>query len=274
MPGYGRNVIGSTGIPVQALADLEGALWKVGGITIDWSSVTAVAADTTLLDGNIIKNGFKYLRYGQVMCEISTAEAPTIEFTGGATAGSAIVTFPTLGAATGGNVTIPFNATAAAVEALLATLYGDATAASVSRSGAGSAGSPYIYTVTFNRRYGDVTALANVSNTFTGGTTPSVTLAAGTAGAGTGLYGPYDSAASDGRQTLTRGQCFVMNETLTEYPTLGALGLPNSTIAGGLFNGGTAWKDRLLMTSGTASLAAGPTVANFETAFPMIDYAL
>jgi hypothetical protein len=44
----------------------------------------------------------------------------------------------------------------------------------------------------------------------TGGTgpTPAVTVA----GTASGKYGPYDSAATDGRQTLTRGECFILDE--------------------------------------------------------------
>jgi hypothetical protein len=47
--------------------------WKVGGITIDWSTVTATVADVTLADGRIVKTGDKYLRYGKVLCRITAS---------------------------------------------------------------------------------------------------------------------------------------------------------------------------------------------------------
>ena len=44
----------------------------LGGITIDWTTVAAVSgADVLLKDGNLIKIGQKYLRYGQVMARIT-----------------------------------------------------------------------------------------------------------------------------------------------------------------------------------------------------------
>jgi len=79
-------------------------------------------------------------------------------------------------------------------------------------------------------------------------------------------YGPYDvSPVNDGRQTLARGKCFILNETVvnddpkSDHPPV--------------LDGGRVWKGRLIMTTGTASLTAGPTVANFEAAFPQISYA-
>jgi hypothetical protein len=245
---------------------------KVGGITIDWSLVAAVGADTTLPTGDVVLNGRKYLRFGQVLTRANSAEAQTVTYTGGPTTGGAIIALPALGDYPGGNTaSIGATATAAQFEAAVLAVYNYDSVASVGRTGAGTAGDPYIYTVTFARRFGDVAAIANVSNTFGGGTTPSVTLGVTTAGTGTGLYGPYDPAASDGRQTLTRGECYILNESVLEVPPLG-WGAPQTTVLGGVFDGGNVWKDRIIMTAGTASLADGPTVANFETAFPRIEY--
>lgn len=80
-----------------------------------------------------------------------------------------------------------------------------------------------------------------------------------------GKYGPYDPAASDGRQTLARGDCYLVNRTVvnedprSDYPEV--------------IDGGRVWFDRLIQAgTGTASLAAGPTKANLETAFPTLTY--
>ena len=89
----------------------------------------------------------------------------------------------------------------------------------------------------------------------------------------TGKYGPYDPAANDGRQNLVRGKCFVNNRTMKENGLGGAALNTTATDHSQVFDGGTAWKARLLMTTGAASLATGPTVADFETAFPRVGYA-
>jgi hypothetical protein len=81
-----------------------------------------------------------------------------------------------------------------------------------------------------------------------------------------GKYGPYDPAATDGRQTLARGSAWLLNRTVVnndpkaDYPDV--------------INGGTVYKARLIQAgTGAASLAAGPTLANLESTFPKLDYA-
>lgn len=89
-----------------------------------------------------------------------------------------------------------------------------------------------------------------------------------------GKFGPYDSAAADGRQTLTRGEAFILDETLTEYAT-GMAG--NSVVndqVGGVFDTGTVFLDRVIQSgTNTASLSAGPTKTNFLAAFPSVTLA-
>ena len=160
MSTYGRQVLNKTGRDVMVLADLQDAQFKVGGITLDWSTFTAAGADATIAGQQPVKAGEKYARFGQIFCEITAS----------------------------------------------------------------------------------------------------------------GKYGPYDSAASDGRQTLTRGKCFVNNRTVFENG-YGANINTSATDHPQVFDGGTAWKARLIITTGTHSLAAGPTVAEFEAAFPRIGYA-
>lgn len=272
---YGRVVLGTTGYPIFALAsDPKEADWKVGGVTIDWNTVTAVGADTLLPDGTTIKSGQKFLRWGQVIARAGTAEVQTVTFTGGPTGGGAILEVPAVGVyPLYDTPSIPFNASGSDVQnALAAAPAIGIDGVSVVRSGTGIAGDPYVYTLTYSKALGNVPQLTSPSNTFAGGTTPSVTIATTTAGTGTGLWGPYDPGAGDGRQLLVRGDCFVVNELWTQNPTVG-FGQPNADNPG-CFDGGTVWKDRIV-TSGAAahSLALGPTLVEFEAAFPRIGYA-
>lgn len=166
MSTYGRQVLTKTGRDVMVLADLQDAQFKVGGITVDWAMVVAAVAAGALADQTPVAIGDKTLRFGQVMCEI--------------------------------------------------------------------------------------TSVVN--------------------GSKVGFYGPYDPAATDGRQTLTRGKCFVVNRTVKENGYGAAINTA-PTDHPQVFDGGTVWRARLLISAGAASLAAGPTVAAFETAFPRIAYA-
>jgi hypothetical protein len=236
---------------------------KVGGITLDWSTVVAVAgAAVTLLDGVLVAIGEKYLRYGQILTKIGVAEVQTYTWTGGPTAGSAILTFPASGEYPAQSTAVlAFNASSAAVQAALQALSRIGTdGVSVARTGAGSNADPYVYTATYSTRLGNVVT-PTAAHTFTGGTTPTATIATTTSGGtNTGMYGPWDSAATDGRATLAIGDCYVLNRTVKELD-------PFSAHPEAIY-GGRVWRDRLLITAGTHSLAVGPTVAEFLAAFP------
>lgn len=267
---FGRQVLETVGGSIQVSADGKPEM-KMGGVTVDWSTISALSADTTYEDGVTVLSGEKVLRYGQVLTLIGVAEVQTVEFTGGPTAGQAVLTLPAQGldlySSTVANifytVGLDYNASAAVVQAALENIafigVGNVT---VTRAGAGSAGSPYIYTVTFNRALGNVPQLT-ATNTFTGGTTPTVTIATSTSGTDAGgKYGPYDSAASDGRATIARGTTFIVNETVREVDL-------NSSHPPVLM-GGKVFSGRLIATNGTHSLAAGPTFTELETALPRL----
>lgn len=81
-----------------------------------------------------------------------------------------------------------------------------------------------------------------------------------------GLYGPYDPGAADGRQTITKGEFFIVNGTVKEADS-------KSNHPEAIF-GGLVFKDRLIATAGAASLAAGPTFANVEANLPRLVYVL
>lgn len=86
-----------------------------------------------------------------------------------------------------------------------------------------------------------------------------------------GKFGPYASGASDGRQTLTRGECYILNETVLQYPA--GVGMPGqgATDHPAVFDGGLVWKARLgIDPSGTTTK---PSTSSFQTAFPRIAYA-
>lgn len=258
MPTFGRTVLNSTGVPTQVTAD-GSPEWKAGGITIDWATVTAEASDRTLLDGTVIKAGAKGLEFGTIMAEIATAEVQTVTLAN-ATGG----TFTLTG---NGNTTaaIAYNASAATVQAAIRTLGGNYSEAVVT----GSAGGPY--TVTYPFASGDVAALTYTDSTT--GSGHSITIATSTAGSSAGTYGPYASNATDGRQTLVRGRCFILNETVTE---LGPLGLgTKATNHPAVFDGGMVWRDRLKVGGDNPTSIGGlqPTESAFETAFPRIRYA-
>jgi hypothetical protein len=72
MPSYGRQLLSSTGRPVAVSIDGRPE-WKVGGITLDWATVTAVGSDTTLADGTVVLNGQKGLEFGTVLCKITAS---------------------------------------------------------------------------------------------------------------------------------------------------------------------------------------------------------
>jgi len=86
-----------------------------------------------------------------------------------------------------------------------------------------------------------------------------------------GLFGPYDPAAADGRQTLVRGNTFLQNQSLLQTGLLGYAQQVTDII--GVLEGGQVWYDRVLATTGAASLAAGPTFTALEAALPRLSYA-
>jgi hypothetical protein len=253
---YGRNVIGSTGIPLRVSA-AEDVIWMPIGITIDWSLVTAVGQDTTIpFEQLTVKNGMKYLRYGQVLTRVTAqpVQTLTITATGGTYAlygnridtGAYVNTGP-----------IAFDANAAAISAALhAVGVFNTTPAVVAGTG------PYTITSPI--------ALLNVDTTLlTGGT---ATMALTTPVANSGKMGPYDPTATDGRQTLGRGNVCILNSTVLELGVLGFMSKVSTNHPGALV-GGTVFRDRILATTGAHSLAAGPTFTELEAALPSLRYA-
>jgi hypothetical protein len=79
-----------------------------------------------------------------------------------------------------------------------------------------------------------------------------------------GKYGPYDPAAADGRQTLAPGDVYIVNESFREDEA--ASDHPP------VLCGGVVWKNRLIATAGTHSLAAGPTYTELLAVLPRLQF--
>jgi hypothetical protein len=259
---FGRTVLSNNSVfPTRVSAD-GSPKYKAGGGTIDWSTVTAVSGSDATLPGRQRRPlGQKYLRYGQVVCKITTGETQTI--TGTATSGSGTLTLvrPDTGA-TVTTAAIAFNATAATVLAAIQAVMGPGQAVSASGGALGTA--PVV--ITFSTSVDTMTVNAG---TLAGGT---FAVAATTDTGLTGYFGPYDPAATDGRQNLNRGDCFVLRR---DGPAVlvrlcRAVG-PSNDQVGGLIEGGEIWIDRVLQ-SGTAAhtLALGPTLARVPRRLPAV----
>jgi len=90
-----------------------------------------------------------------------------------------------------------------------------------------------------------------------------------------GWFGPFLSTASDGRQTLARGDCFILDETWMDVPipAFGATGTKHPAV----FDGGSVDINKIVLSTGQGANAlppgypAGPTLANFLAAFPVIN---
>lgn len=253
MPTYGRQVLFTTGSDFQVLASGD-AIWHPIGATIDWATVAAVSgADVTYGDGTIVKIGAKGIPYGTVLCRVTTTEVQTITLTN-ATGG----TFPV----TGNNLTVSglaFNVAAADLQTAIRSLGGVYYNAVVT----GSAGGPY--SVTYTSASGDVPALTT-SNAALTGSSPTIAVTTPTAGlAAGGKWAPYDSGASNGLQTLSRGNCGILNRSVLELGYAGIV--PVASDITSLIEGGLVWRERLKVGG-----ASQPSFANVEAALPMLRY--
>lgn len=260
---YGRKVLSESGRGVQVAADMQDFIPKVGGITLAWDLIAAAVGIVTLLGGLKVRDGAKYLRLGQILCKITQAETQTVDLSGADDPTGGTFSMTILGQTIAG---IAYNVSAAALQTLIRALdVPNASGVTVQKTG-------FVYTITFPPSAGNVSAITVNSTGLTSGGTVTVNIATTTQGVeNNGKFGPYDPSATDGRQNLTRGNCFILNKSILEEGIVEGL---NTSVTDHpqVFDGGTVWKERILMTTGTHSLAAGPTVAEFEAAFPRITY--
>ncbi|WP_280393054.1 hypothetical protein [Nocardia wallacei] len=200
----------------------------------------------------------------------NTNEVQTVTVTGGPTGGTFTLTYS-------GQTTsaIAYNASASTVQTAIAAL---SNVGSGNVAVTGSNGGPY--TVTFQGTLGSKNvAQMTATSSLTGGTTPGVTVATSTAGVtghypngyipsgcavgkvtATGLFGPYDDSASDGRQTcygLTMGDVTVVRQN----------GSTASKVGTGAFVRGAVNTGWLPFQSGPGSIDA-----NAKTDLPTIRF--
>jgi hypothetical protein len=240
-----------TGFALRVTADGRPE-YKAGGASIDWNTVTAVTGSpVTLPDGTTVAVGDKYLRYGTPITQIlAPAEVQTIDLSPGADpdAGTWTITYE-------GRTTTPlaFNETAANVQAALDALDNVSVGAiTVTKAG-------FVYTLTFDGQIGDAPQVTTTSSLTIAGVAGAIAVATGTPGNPSGgMFGPVDTTATDGRQTMAQGRTYVLNETVVQSEYM-------SDTAGGPFFGGQVYVKRLNV-GGTNQ----PTLANLLAALPRL----
>lgn len=272
--GYGLNALETVGRSVQLLANSTGVRWRVGGATIDWSTIAANNTGSAIMwdDGVTVAVGAKALRFGQCMCRITAAEVITVAFVGTPTSGSYIVWGLNPRNNVGNNYSLPYNATVAQFQTAMDYIFGAGGTVV-----AGTNGGPYTVStagalagVTLQPLMFDVTN--DGGNGGVGGQGAGAGLNAGvtitatvTAGSNSGMWGPYDNTATDGRQTITRGNFGWVNESVLEQDSVSNYM--------GLLEGGVFWKDRMIANTSAGSLTAGPLFSVIEPLSPFIQYA-
>lgn len=247
---FGFSVVDTIGGSIQVSADGRPEM-KSAGVTIDWTSVTAISgADVTYADGVVVKIGEKALRYGQVLTKVGVGEINTVTLASGSSGDTFTLTVVNAAGVSATTAAIAYDADAAAITAALVLL------ANVGAGGVVVSGTTPNFTATFASTLGDVTLTGT-------GTGMTVTVATTSAGGRTDKYGPYDSAAIDGRQTLANGYVFIVNETVRED----AVASDHPPV----LEGGKVFLDRIIQSGvGTHSLAAGPTLAELLAVMPRL----
>lgn len=255
MSGYGTRTTDQIGRDFGCSVDPTNVRRKVGGITIDWSTVPAIGRN----------------------------EQQSVTITGSPTGGTFVLSF-------GGQNTsaLAFNADAPTVEAALELL------STIGNGNVRVSGTNPNFTAEFVEDKGkaDQALLVLQTNSLTGGSSPSVAIAETVQGraeadltltdgtivkagdkyiecgtimveiTASGKYGPANTAASDGRQTVLskRGKVWVLEKTHL-------MSAQQSDHTGDVFDAGQVFKSRMKF-GGTGQ----PTQADVETALPGLSY--
>lgn len=265
---YG-NTVPLTDVIYPTRVSFDGSpKYKAGGITLDFTTLPAASVtDTTLPDGSIVRLNKQFLRYGQVLTKITNPATAIVTIGGGATGGTFVIPV-TAGGSTLSTAAITYSSslTAATVQAAVVLL---ANVGAGKATVTGSNGGPY--TIVFDNSLGAVTVGPTISAASLTGGTPTATVTATAPGGDVGKFGPYDPAATDGRATLTRGECFILDETFVYRSASSVIaGISNDNM-GGVIEGGDLYLDRIIQSGvATHTLAVGPTKAELLAAFPLI----
>lgn len=260
---YGRQVLDTVGSSVQVAADGRPQM-KLGGVTVDWATVVATTVDVNLEDGFFCPAGEKYLRFGQVLTRENPANTQTVTMSGSPTGGTFTLTVvnPNSGL-TATTAPIAWNATGTDIAVALMAL-GNVGTGNV--LGSGPQQGPW--GISFVGPFLGVTVapMTSGNNLLTGGSGPTVTVAAGpNVYPSYGLWGPYDPNAVDGRAVLTRPDTFILNESVREIDF-------HSNHVPVLW-GGYVWRDRILANTVAASLVAGPLWSALDAVMINLQYA-
>lgn len=268
--GYGRtaasNYAVANPIDIMASKDVE---WKIGGITIDWSTVSALGSDysDTTVENLFVPSGSKMLRYGTFLARITSPEINTVVQSGSPTGGDFTITVVVNGGDAATTAAIAWNAAGADVQTALQALANVGSGnLTVVRSGSSGA---YTYTITGagDLATADLTITANAAG-LTGGT-PVLTVSTTHAGGNYGMFGPADSTASDGRQTWTQGNVFLVPSTVL-YDSPFGNNLPGpQNVHWGVISGGPVWEARLLFGAAAPTTHA-PARTDLPTCMPRL----
>lgn len=254
----GRTVLPQrTGRPERVTADGYPE-WLPVGVTVAWALVDAATTETDLADGTPVYPGEKAIERGTILVPVTGQEVQTVTINGAPTGGS----FTLSGVDANGDAfttdAIAYNASADDLAAALAPFFPNAGDFTVTKAGD-------VFTVSFSAFLGNLAQLTSTAS-LTGGTTPSVTHATTTSGvANGGHWAPYDSSASDGRQTLTRGSVGILDYSIKDSEST-VMGVDTQTELIGLISGGLVWRERL-HTGGTNE----PALADLLAAMPRLE---
>lgn len=247
MSDYGTSAVSTTGRGLTASADGV-PQYKVAGVSLDWDTALTASGDTTLSDGTVVPDGQRYLKPGTILCKIGGNATYTHSTT--ASGGDRDVTVEVDGGDPETAVDLAFDANAAAWQTALEGL-ANVGVGNVTVTGTTTK------TITFIGDLAGIPVVVTIDEgDLTGGTD---TLTETGEGTGSGLYGPYAVAGIDGRQTLTPGECFILNRSVTEE----SLKSDHPPV----IDGGRVWKARVI----ASAVASNPaSFATITAAFPNV----
>jgi hypothetical protein len=187
----------------------------------------------------------------------ATISGSTISVT--ATGGTFTITL-TIGANAQTTSALAYNASLATVAAAIQGLSNVGTT-----TVSGTAGSSYV--ITLPASLGNANFIANGTTLVGAGQPPYAAFSVfATEG---GMVGPYDPNATDGRQNLVAGSVGILNETIVQGGLFGITTI--NTTQTGWIEGGHVYMQRVIQAgTGSASLAAGPTLASLLAVLPRI----
>ena len=260
----GRTKLPYTSGDLRSVIAGDDAQWRTAGVTIDWSTISALGSDTILPDGTFVKAGMKVLNMGQVLARIGAGAATIVTIAGAPTGGAFQLSVQAQGTVQTTSL-LAFNASATSVQTALQGLSNVGTGLTCT----GAAGGPF--TIAAAAGYGPVGITADGSQLTVPAGAPAATATAvpTAATSGYGYFGPFDPAAVDGRAALARGECGIVPSTIVQGGVIG-LNLVD-TDHRGLLVGGRVYINRVIQCGGgTASLAAGPALAALLAAMPTL----